>query len=60
MFERAGYLSESVQFHKLAIELAGLEVDSSDLWRKVITGYTELELFEEAYMMLVTAPYENM
>ena len=60
MFERAGHLCESVQFHRLAIELAGAAVDTRELWRKVIAGYTELEMFEEAYMMLVTAPYESM
>lgn len=60
MFERTGYLSESIQFYKLACELASAEVDASELWRKVILGYTELEKFEEAYMALVTAPYEAM
>lgn len=60
MFERAGYLAESVGFYKLAVEYADADLDTSDLWRKVIGGYTELDMFEDAYMALVTAPYESM
>ena len=60
IFEKAGYQPESVRFFKLAIEFASPEQDTSDLWRKVISGYTELDMFEDAYMALVTAPYESM
>lgn len=60
MLEKVGYNPESVRFYKLAIELAPPEEETSELWRKVITGYTELNMFEDAYMALVTAPYESM
>lgn len=60
MFEEEGYLSEAVRFYALAIECGAPDIDVSDLWRKVITGYIELEMFEDAYMALVTSPYENM
>ncbi|KAF8574446.1 hypothetical protein K439DRAFT_1399027 [Ramaria rubella] len=60
MFERAGHAYESVRFYRLAIELANVDLDTSDLWRKVISGYTELDMFEDAYMALVTAPYESI
>ncbi|KIJ26033.1 hypothetical protein M422DRAFT_236708 [Sphaerobolus stellatus SS14] len=60
MFEGAHYLSESVRFYKLAIESADAGIDTSDLWRKVIGCYTELDMFEDAYMALVTAPYETI
>lgn len=60
MFETEGYLSEAVKFYALAIECGHSGMDMSDMWRKVITGYIELEMFEDAYMALVTSPYENM
>ncbi|GJJ16272.1 hypothetical protein Clacol_010568 [Clathrus columnatus] len=60
IFETEGYLAEAVKFHVLAIECAGSDIDTSELWRKVITGYLELEMFEDSYMALVTTPYDNM
>ena len=59
LFESLSLHSKVVSFCKLAIDNSAAE-DTKDMWFKVLRGYVELALYEEAYMALVETPFEDL
>lgn len=60
LFRDAGATAHEVSFAKLAISHAPTGGDTSALWQSLIRGLTDLGRHENAYMALVSTPYDKV
>ncbi|KAG5644918.1 hypothetical protein DXG03_007383 [Asterophora parasitica] len=60
LFKLSGWVHYEVLFAQLAISVAPPNADTSSLWATLITGFSELALYEDAYAALMATPYEKL
>jgi hypothetical protein len=59
-FAKAAETFYEVHFTQLAISVAPSDLDTSGLWYTAIKGNVDLAQYEDAYSVLITAPYDKL
>lgn len=60
LFRAALSIYHDVFFTQLALSTAAPGLDTTTLWHNVIKGLTDLGQYEDAYIALISAPYERL
>lgn len=60
LFRAASATHHEVRASQLALSVAPLGEDTSDLWHRVIKGSTELGSYDDAYAALAASPHNNL
>ncbi|KAG9102343.1 hypothetical protein FRC06_002102 [Ceratobasidium sp. 370] len=60
LFNDACCLTQAIPFWRQAIEEAPPELDARGMWSKVFRAYVDLQMWEDAYMVLVSTPYGDL
>ena len=60
LFRAASATHHEVRASQLALSVAPLGSDTSELWYRVIKGLTELGAYDDAYAALAASPYDRL
>ncbi|EPQ59509.1 hypothetical protein GLOTRDRAFT_71020 [Gloeophyllum trabeum ATCC 11539] len=60
LFRAARATSYEIKFSQLAISVAPLGTDLQELWYAIIKGYIDLSQYEDAYIAIISTPYEKL
>ncbi|KAG8796796.1 hypothetical protein FRC12_000046 [Ceratobasidium sp. 428] len=60
LFNDACCLTQAIPFWRQAIEEAPPELDARGMWSKIFRAYVDLQMWEDAYMVLVSTPYGDL
>ncbi|QRV87591.1 nucleoporin [Ceratobasidium sp. AG-Ba] len=60
LFNDACCLAQAIPFWRQAIEEAPPELDARGMWSKIFRAYVDLQMWEDAYMVLVSTPYGDL
>ena len=60
LFQAASATHHEVRVSQVALSVAPLGGDTSELWYRVIKGLTELGAYDDAYAALAASPYDKL
>ncbi|KAG9127930.1 hypothetical protein FRC07_007370 [Ceratobasidium sp. 392] len=60
LFNDACCLTQAVPFWRQAIEEAPPQLDARGMWSKIFRAYIDLQMWEDAYMVLVSTPHRDL
>ncbi|TFY70144.1 hypothetical protein EVG20_g2860 [Dentipellis fragilis] len=60
LFKAVALLDYEIHFSRLALSVAPVDWDSSEIWFSVTKGSIELGYYDDAYVAIMTMPYEKV